>query len=51
MKRLLAFFRLMFGIKCKNCDEGRIFHNHSELTENYVWIEVYECDGCGKEYV
>jgi len=35
---------------CPKCGNGRIHHRRSEWTGR-VWIEVYDCDRCGSEFV
>lgn len=35
---------------CPKCGKGRIHHRCSEWTGK-TWIEVYDCDRCGSEFV
>ena len=35
---------------CPKCGNGRIRHRRSEWTGK-TWIEVYDCDRCGSEFV
>jgi len=36
--------------KCTCCDDGRIKHFGTDWTGR-IWIEVYKCDRCDKEFV
>ena len=46
---MIKFIRNL-RIKCDKCPEGRLKHDHSEPIGT-TWIEVYECDRCGEQFV
>lgn len=54
MKRIIKIFITwvseMMACECPNCGKRKLYYSGDDWTGR-VWISIYKCNNCKKEYV